>query len=443
MNLSKSKMFISPNFSCHLAKEISHICNIPLTADLGKYLGVPLIHSRVSKETYFYVLDKVQNHLFGWKADHLSMAGRTLLVQSVTSAIPGYVMQSSKLPEGLLNQLDRVNCKFIWGSTESNKKIHLVVWDKICLPKDQGGLGIHNLSAVNKSYMARMEWKFLSERHSLWVSIFKSKYLKHTPFLDYNTSVRSSHSWRSILQGREIVKEDLITFFLLLFLIKLDLFILSKRRVLQIIFAGSFLRMKNRRLFEAGFSPPPNLVEVIMSRAKEWVSSSRLAKERLVKSVRYIAWSFPPLGWVKLNTYGSSRGNPGESAGEGLLRDDAGNWMVGFCVNIGVCSVTGAKLWALFHGLKIAWDEGVHKVIVAIDSAIVVNFMRYETERIIHRDWECIVEHNFREGNQFADCLANSSHRLPHGVSIFRDPPSEVLVCIRNDMMGVTTPRSV
>ncbi|KAK9271694.1 hypothetical protein L1049_002057 [Liquidambar formosana] len=102
-----------------------------------------------------------------------------------------------------------------------------------------------------------------------------------------------------------------------------------------------------------------------MSRTKEWVSSSRLAKERLVKSVRYIAWSFPPPAWVKLNTDGSSRGNPGESAGGGLLRDDVGNWIVGFGVNIGVCSVFGAEFWALFHGLKIAWEERVRKVIVA------------------------------------------------------------------------------
>lgn len=77
------------------AREISARCQIPLTADLGKYLGVPLIHKRVSKTTYYHILEKVQDRLAGWKAEQLSMAGRTLLVQSVTSAIPVYTIANN------------------------------------------------------------------------------------------------------------------------------------------------------------------------------------------------------------------------------------------------------------------------------------------------------------------------------------------------------------
>ena len=44
---------------------LSARCQIPLTADLGKYLGVPLIHKRVSKTPYYHILEKVQDRL-GW-----------------------------------------------------------------------------------------------------------------------------------------------------------------------------------------------------------------------------------------------------------------------------------------------------------------------------------------------------------------------------------------
>lgn len=89
----------------------------------------------------------------------------------------------------------------------------------------------------------------------------------------------------------------------------------------------------------------------------------------------------PPSGWVKLNTDGSSRGNPGEATGGGLIRDETGKWLVGFGLNIGICSVTAAELWALYHGLMIAWMEGHRKVAVTVDSSAVVTLVSREPER--------------------------------------------------------------
>lgn len=65
VNFEKSKLYCSPNTNRDLAKEISSICGSPLTNDLGKYLGMPLVHSRVSKQTYAEVFDNVQNRLAG------------------------------------------------------------------------------------------------------------------------------------------------------------------------------------------------------------------------------------------------------------------------------------------------------------------------------------------------------------------------------------------
>lgn len=115
---AKEKLFVSPNFHKLTAREISARCQIPLTADLGKYLGVPLIHKRVSKTTYYHILEKVQDRLAGWKAEQLSMAGRTLLVQSVTSAIPVYTMQTTRIPEAINQEIDRRNCRFVWGNKD-------------------------------------------------------------------------------------------------------------------------------------------------------------------------------------------------------------------------------------------------------------------------------------------------------------------------------------
>lgn len=58
---------------------------MPVTKNLGKYLGVPLIHERVSRRTYADLLEKVQG-----KEKLLNMAGRETLIQSTTFALPMY-----------------------------------------------------------------------------------------------------------------------------------------------------------------------------------------------------------------------------------------------------------------------------------------------------------------------------------------------------------------
>lgn len=58
VNYDKSLIFCSPNTNKHLASDISRICGSPTTNNLGKYLGMPLVHSRINKHTYATILTK-------------------------------------------------------------------------------------------------------------------------------------------------------------------------------------------------------------------------------------------------------------------------------------------------------------------------------------------------------------------------------------------------
>ncbi|KAL6141498.1 hypothetical protein ACLB2K_059786 [Fragaria x ananassa] len=73
VSFEKSMVYCSPNVRSSLAKNISRICGSSLTADLGVYLGMPLIHSRVSASTYVNLVDKVQSRLASWKSKTLNM----------------------------------------------------------------------------------------------------------------------------------------------------------------------------------------------------------------------------------------------------------------------------------------------------------------------------------------------------------------------------------
>jgi len=84
-------------------------------ADLGHYLGFPLVKGRVSRNVYNDVVDKVSKRLATWKGNILNKAGRACLVKSVTTTIRVYTMQLHYLPTHVCNRLDKMARSFLWG----------------------------------------------------------------------------------------------------------------------------------------------------------------------------------------------------------------------------------------------------------------------------------------------------------------------------------------
>lgn len=122
ISLEKSKFFVSPNVQRNKARRISDYCGIKLTRDLGKYLGVPMLHKRVTKQDFIHIIDKVQNRLAGWVSNTLMLAGRSTLIRHVSSTIPCYTMQTMHLPSSVCERLDRMNRNFLWGIPLAVKK---------------------------------------------------------------------------------------------------------------------------------------------------------------------------------------------------------------------------------------------------------------------------------------------------------------------------------
>ncbi|KAK2642352.1 hypothetical protein Ddye_024115 [Dipteronia dyeriana] len=145
ISFSKSRVHCSNNISHGLAKALAAVCGSPITQNLGNYLGVPLIHVRVTKGTYNEIIEKTHKRLAAWKCASLSFISRCTLIKSVTFVLPTYVMQSIKLP--------------MEGSNSDKRKIHLVKWDTVCLPKKLGGLGIRKMKLMNQSLLAKIGWR--------------------------------------------------------------------------------------------------------------------------------------------------------------------------------------------------------------------------------------------------------------------------------------------
>lgn len=70
----------------------------------------------------------MRKKLAGWKAKLLSLAGRITLAKAVLSAIPIYAMQSTVIPKGICNEMEKIIRNFVWGNTKDKRGINLVKW---------------------------------------------------------------------------------------------------------------------------------------------------------------------------------------------------------------------------------------------------------------------------------------------------------------------------
>lgn len=150
INLKKSKLFCSKGAHFSIAQELSGELGIAVTGDLGKYLAVPLLHRRVTRATYMPVMDKMEKKMAVWKRGFLTLSGRTVLIKSVLTAIPLYLMQSVQLPKSIIRDIEKGTRTFLWSTNNEVKKLRLVNWEKVVAPKEKGGLGIRDLEKQNK-----------------------------------------------------------------------------------------------------------------------------------------------------------------------------------------------------------------------------------------------------------------------------------------------------
>ncbi|CAN1766327.1 Putative ribonuclease H protein At1g65750 [Linum perenne] len=185
VNKEKSRVFFCKNIPRSKASDIVEVLGMSATSDLGRYLGVPILHGRVTKQTYNFVLERLDNKLAGWKAENLSLAGRVTLASSVLNSIPSFVMQTAFLPVYLCDQIDRKIRNFIWGSTEGTRKIHNVNWQTVCKPKCLGGLGLRSARDLNRAFLMKIVWGLLSKPTDLWAQVLLTKYM-----------IRTDEGWR-------------------------------------------------------------------------------------------------------------------------------------------------------------------------------------------------------------------------------------------------------
>nr|GEX76218.1 hypothetical protein [Tanacetum cinerariifolium] len=110
-----------------------------------KYLGVPLLSTRLQNRDCKILVEKVKNRIDDWKNKSLSFAGCLQLCNSVISSMQVYWASVLVIPLGIVHDIQQnIHC-FLWCNGDLKRGKAKVAWDIICLSKKEGGLGIHNL----------------------------------------------------------------------------------------------------------------------------------------------------------------------------------------------------------------------------------------------------------------------------------------------------------
>ncbi|GJW47654.1 hypothetical protein Tco_0079300 [Tanacetum coccineum] len=172
-----------------------------------KYLGVPLVSSRLIFRDCKELIDKVQNRVNDWKNKFLSFAGRLQLIQSVLGSLNVFWASVFALPSRVLLDIEQIMRGFLWCQGGLSRGKAKVAWEVVCLPKKEGGLGIRRLDHFNKALMVSHIWKLLSLKESLWVKWIHVYKLRNRSFWEIPYRGKMSWSWRNILKLRPLIRE--------------------------------------------------------------------------------------------------------------------------------------------------------------------------------------------------------------------------------------------
>uniref|UniRef100_M4EYE7 Reverse transcriptase domain-containing protein n=1 Tax=Brassica campestris TaxID=3711 RepID=M4EYE7_BRACM len=209
INRAKSAITFSSKTSQECKSRVKRELNICSEGGIGKYLGLPEHFGRKKRDIFSSIVDRIRQRGQSWTSRYLSGAGKMVLLKAVLAAMPTYTMSCFKLPVSLCKQIQSVLTRFWWDVTPEIKKMSWISWDRLTYPKSAGGLGFREIEVFNDALLAKHTWRLLKNPSSLLGRILLNKYCHDSDLLTCSAPNSSSHGWREILAGRDIIKKGM------------------------------------------------------------------------------------------------------------------------------------------------------------------------------------------------------------------------------------------
>ncbi|KAL2246377.1 UNVERIFIED_CONTAM: hypothetical protein Sindi_2905900 [Sesamum indicum] len=166
-----------------------------------RYLGLPLLSSRLTIADCRPLLMKIDKRIAGWEGIALSYAGRVQIIKSVLMALNLYWASAFILPKKVTNEIEKRLRTFLWKGT-STSGYAKVAWKDLCRPKEEGGLGFKDITLLNRALMAKKLCDIIRcDRTSIWVTWLYQGRLRDTSIWTIREH-GGSWGWRKLLRLR-------------------------------------------------------------------------------------------------------------------------------------------------------------------------------------------------------------------------------------------------
>ena len=205
VNKQKSAIFIA-GVNDEVKSELLITTGFKLGSLPMKYLGVPLISTRLSHVDCQPLMDKILTRIQSWTSRALSYAGRLQLIDSVLYSIHQYWCSLFIIPKYTIYKIEQTFSRFLWARNIESTHRAKISWKSVCLPKEEGGLGLRRIKDSNDANVMKHIWNLFYRKDSLWVAWVRRLYLRRGSFWCAKTPSICSWSWRKILQLKDKIR---------------------------------------------------------------------------------------------------------------------------------------------------------------------------------------------------------------------------------------------
>lgn len=204
INKANSSYYMHCNVATSLVQTVGDITGLTKGSFPFIYLGCQIFYTMRRKDYYDDLIKKVKAKLHSWKEKLLSYGGKATLISSVLQSMSVHLLSLLDPPKNILEHLHKLFARFFWSKKEEGRSRHWSSWQKLCLLKEEGGLGFRSLFDVSRALFAKLWWRFRTTK-SLWSNFMWNKYCKK----EIPTVVQfrqGSHVWRQMLNARQDVE---------------------------------------------------------------------------------------------------------------------------------------------------------------------------------------------------------------------------------------------
>ncbi|XP_013633333.1 PREDICTED: uncharacterized protein LOC106339050 [Brassica oleracea var. oleracea] len=169
-----------------------------------RYLGLPLMSRKLKISEYAPLIAKIFARFKMWATRTLSFAGRLQLLSTVIAGTVNFWISCFILPKGCIKQIESLCIRFLWSGNIELCKSAKVAWSTVCLPKDEGGLGLRNFMVWNQVMCLRFIWLLFSDKPSLWADWHRYYSLSQKCFWAVEETQHDSWMWKRLLKLRPV-----------------------------------------------------------------------------------------------------------------------------------------------------------------------------------------------------------------------------------------------